>query len=571
MAIKRKKKKNGRVYLEEYKSVRIDGEIKSIYVRTIGPEKPVQKKPKIKPKILDRLVHGPSVRSGDVTLLWEIARQLNYVNIIDEICCGETNIGGPSPGKILTAWAINRALDPMSATCLEKWTPTTDLPRLLGVNAADFKKNTFLSALDFVCYEDKETKRIVDLTAQIDDALYRQFRKDNPLEIGETETLAYDLTSVLFFGVTCPLLELGYNPKHIKQRQVNLALVVTRKEKYPQTHFVYEGSRNSISTIKNLVKRLQDSSLTPGTLIWDRGMVSKNSVQMLESAHWHLICGVPKTSNEAIEILKQANVDYSWQSLVRSSKLGHIYATSITRPLYGRNRTVVVYANRESQIQESNTRNEALTAIKDAFEELIASDRSLKESELRKKAKDIVGDYDGFIDFRIRRKGNGPRLAWHFMDRKIRAAERMDGKWLLLSTDPSLSTRDVVNTYLEKDFIEKVFRTLKTDENLTPVRHRLESRVRGYMFVCVLAYRLLADLHYRISNLPDDGEPWFRVNDLLLKLGRVERVEVKLGRKVKTWYLNLSNKLQEILDKMGFFNLFEETIGIDLSDVGGKV
>jgi hypothetical protein len=40
MAIKRKKR-NGRIYLEEYKSVRINGEIKSIYVRSLGPEKPV--------------------------------------------------------------------------------------------------------------------------------------------------------------------------------------------------------------------------------------------------------------------------------------------------------------------------------------------------------------------------------------------------------------------------------------------------------------------------------------------------------------------------------------------------
>jgi len=53
MAIKHKKKK-GRIYLEEYKSVRIDGKVKSIYVKSLGPEKPVTPS-KPKPKTLDRL------------------------------------------------------------------------------------------------------------------------------------------------------------------------------------------------------------------------------------------------------------------------------------------------------------------------------------------------------------------------------------------------------------------------------------------------------------------------------------------------------------------------------------
>ena len=117
MVIKRKKK-NGRIYLEEYKSIRIDGKVKSVYVRSLGPEEPVAPS-KPKPKTLDRLQHSRSHRAGAVTLLWELASQLGFVNIIDEICCREQNLEGPTPGKLLTAWAINRVLDPMSNTMLE--------------------------------------------------------------------------------------------------------------------------------------------------------------------------------------------------------------------------------------------------------------------------------------------------------------------------------------------------------------------------------------------------------------------------------------------------------------------
>ncbi len=65
------------------------------------------------------------------------------------------------------------------------------------------------------------------------------------------------------------------------------------------------------------------------------------------------------------------------------------------------------------------------------------------------------------------------------------------------------SGADTVNTYLEKDYIEKVFRHLKTDEHIEPVRHRLERRVRVYIFLLVLSYRIASALHWKMSLLED--------------------------------------------------------------------
>ena len=101
----------------------------------------------------------------------------------------------------------------------------------MDLSPAEFTKKSFLTALDFVCYDDKTTGQIRDFTPQIDDALYRHWRESHPLTQGETETVAYDLTSLLFFGVECSLAELGYNAKRVKRRQVNLALLVSKQDK----------------------------------------------------------------------------------------------------------------------------------------------------------------------------------------------------------------------------------------------------------------------------------------------------------------------------------------------------
>ena len=78
---------------------------------------------------------------------------------------------------------------------------------------------------------------------------------------GEKDVLAYDMTTLLFFGVSCPLAELGYNPDRIRRKQANLALLVSKRDLYPMMHFVYNGSRHSISTVKNLIACLNQASM----------------------------------------------------------------------------------------------------------------------------------------------------------------------------------------------------------------------------------------------------------------------------------------------------------------------
>ncbi|GCC11410.1 hypothetical protein IPdc08_01465 [archaeon] len=119
-----------RVYLSEYKQFREDKKVKSVFMRYLGLEEKVKAGEKPKKRVLDRLDLKRSYRAGDVRLLWRIAMDLGLVEIIDGICCQKSFVEGPSPGKFLTVWAINRVINPESRTQLENWVPSTDLPLL---------------------------------------------------------------------------------------------------------------------------------------------------------------------------------------------------------------------------------------------------------------------------------------------------------------------------------------------------------------------------------------------------------------------------------------------------------
>ena len=557
MAIKRHKR-GGRVYLAEYKQVREGKKVRSIFLRYLGPEDEVNAGRKPKRRVLDKLDMKNSHRAGDVRLLWSLARDLGIVEEIDRICCGESGIDGCSPGKYLTMWAINRALDPESCTQLERWVATTDLPLLAGVDPEACDKGTFLASLDFVCREDISTDSYVDHSAAIDEALYRRWRESHPLAGGET--VAYDLTSVLFFGVTCPLGESGYNTSGSRLQQVNLAVLVSKLDRAPITHFVYNGSRNTSSTVKNLLARLKGTSIKPGTLIWDRANVSKAHVRDVELANWKLICGVPKTSKDARALVEDTDVPLRPDTYIRRTGEGHLYAVRAKGALFGRKRSAVVYVNQERRARDINERNNALSEIGKRLDDLAEQGKDWGEARLHEAIGKVVGKWDGYVSARVTRTGSGPRVEWHYKNRQMAQAERSYGTYLLLTTDESLTTEEAVKAYLEKDFVEKVFRMLKTTEELEPVRHRLENRVRAYMFVCMLAYRLLAALRFRIAEATGDDGSCERTSELLRGLQRVERVEVGFGKEVKTWYLNTSKSIETILKKIGMEDLLKEEV-----------
>jgi transposase len=87
----------------------------------------------------------------------------------------------------------------------------------------------------------------------------------------------------------------------------------------------------------------------------------------------------------------------------------------------------------------------------------------------------------------LRQRPNG-RLT---IDRaKVKAEARLDGKYLLATSDPDLSAEDVALGYKNLLEAERGFRDLKSQLLLRPVFHRLEHRIRAHVLLCWLALLL---------------------------------------------------------------------------------
>jgi transposase len=74
---------------------------------------------------------------------------------------------------------------------------------------------------------------------------------------------------------------------------------------------------------------------------------------------------------------------------------------------------------------------------------------------------------------------------------KVAAEARLDGKFLLSTSDPDISTEDVALGYKNLLEAERGFRDLKGILRLRPVFHRLEDRIRAHILICWLALLLI--------------------------------------------------------------------------------
>ena len=552
----RRIKRGHKYYLYEVTSILEDGKVKQKLIQYLGVEGDEYKVPKPKSKrvIEDDIYPERSLRAGDVTLLWKIAEALDIVNIIDRVAMGVEDVKGPSPGKYITTWAINRILDPESATQLEPWVSSTTLPALAGMEPADFTKDAFLRSLDSICSESKRIQHIKTDIPTIEDQLYQKWRTIHPLPIQTTETIAFDLTAIPTFGKTCTLAEPGHKSRETHQLQINLSVVTSKFDSYPIAHFVHPGSFHSITTIPHLLIRLKELELAPGTIVWDRGYTSQDQVRQVEEDRWKIICGVPQRKNEVKQIISEIDPPFEPDFLV-PSKCMNICSVKVDRPIFNTKGSVVVYKNIDHQKNDIRHRVVELAELQTGLVKMQKSCYAKKPEDLKKDVDSLLTGNQKFFKVDISSDGNLTQLTWELDRDELANAERRDGKYLLYASDPELTATEIVQTYFERAFIEDVFCDLKSFEEIAPIRHRLETRVLGIMFVCTLALRLKVALRTMMTNVKSEKK--YSTETLLKKLQRIEQVDFHIGDDVKVRFVNLQQKTRDVLDDIGMPHLFE--------------
>jgi transposase len=142
---------------------------------------------------------------------------------------------------------------------------------------------------------------------------------------------------------------------------------------------------------------------------------------------------------------------------------------------------------------------------------------------------------------RYLKRGPGARLA--IDPEAVKRAERMDGKYVLLTNDDTLTAEDVGCGYKAMMIIEACFRRMKTTGlRLRPVYHWTAHRIARHVKLCVLALLLQRAAELRA------GDSWRKIRFALEEL---KAVQYRVGKTAIVGSTRLRAPAATYLKKLG--------------------
>jgi DDE family transposase len=404
-----------------------------------------------------------SLPHGHVAAVLGTARRLGIEELID-----------PAPSRkrnLVLAMLIAQVITPGSklafARALRAETATSSLGAVLGVGGAD---------------ED-------DLYAAMDWALTRKDTIENALaarHLANGTLVLYDVSSAAFEGRHCPLGKIGHARDGVKGRlQIVYGLLCTTAG-VPVAIEVFDGNSADPKTLAAQITKLKTRfGLERVCLVGDRGMLTSARIRdELRPGELDWI-----TALRAPQIKALVEADALQLSLFDEQNL-----VEISSPDYPGER-LVCCRNPALAVERARKRDELLAATAAELDKIAAATHRDRQP-LRGRDK---------IALRVGKVINKFKMAKHFTlqitdeaftfarnHHDIAAEAALDGIYVLRTSlpDNTLPTDDVVARYKGLEDVERFFRTLNTELDVRPIRHRLAGRVRAHMFLRMLSYYL---------------------------------------------------------------------------------
>ncbi len=415
--------------------------------------------------------------------------------------------------RVLFALVCNRAVEPMSKLSAAEWaSEDVVIPGLTWMD-------------DDQAYRAMDLLVEADTQGQVQEAVF--FAVAHLLNL-EVDLLFFDTTSTYFErddedqdepgegdgAGRAGFRRYGKSKDHRDDLpQIVIGLAVTRTG-IPVRVWCWPGNTQDQTVLAEVKDDLRAWKLGRVITVVDRGFSSADNLAYLRRAGGHYIAGMRmRDGGELVEA-----------ALARQGRYQQVRDNLRVKEvrLDGTDQRFVICHNPDQQVRDQVKREEAIARIEAELERIKAQRERDRTRQLSDKArtKAEAGHVRAECALRdhptlgrwLRQQRNG-RLV---IDRaKVKSEARLDGKYLLATSDPDISAEDAALGYKNLLEAERGFRDTKTELLLRPVFHRLEQRIRAHVLLCWLAL-LLTRVAERSC-----GQSWRRINRETSRLQQV--------------------------------------------------
>jgi hypothetical protein len=253
--------------------------------------------------------------------------------------------------------------------------------------------------------------------------------------------------------------------------QIVVGLAVTR-EGIPVRVWCWPGNTADSALVRQVKADLKEWTLSRVIWVADRGFTSAENRRFLRRGDDHYIMG---------EKLRSASME-AGAALSRPGRYKEVAGNlKVKEVRIGEDERFVVCSNPEAAERDAQVRTRLLAHLTELIKD---SDRlpPMKRAEL----KGVISTKPGLSRFLRTTAGGLLRVD----QEAISADKKLDGKYLLRSSDPTLSPEDIAVGYKQLSEVERGWRDLKHVLDLRPVYHRKEERIRAHVILCWLALLL---------------------------------------------------------------------------------
>lgn len=418
--------------------------------------------------------------------------------------------------RLLFALTANRALAPRSKLGLERWVGRKTL--IEGLD--EVQVHNLYRAMDFLVEHAEELQRAVF------------FSVASLLNL-EVDLLFFDTTSTYFEleedDGEDGLRRYGHSKDHRRDLpQVVIGLAVTRQG-VPVRCWMWPGNTADASTVDEVQRDLAGWRLNRVVWVLDRGFTGEQQRIELQRGGGHVLIGekLRSSGNHTHPALKRQG---RFQKVRENIEVKEVRLTNGSEQ-----ERYIVVRNPEQAERDRAVRERLLARLVEEIERVNASARKRKGAH-SKAVCELLRSTSGRRFLRELKSG---RL--EINRGAVRADEKLDGKYLIRVTDPSMSAEDAALGYKQLAEVERAFRTMKSQLDLRPVHHRLDERIRAHVLLCWLGLLLVRVIE------TETEMTWDRIRDemdevtatrLVSKHGRVEIVS------------NLTDEQRNILKKL---------------------
>jgi len=405
---------------------------------------------------------------------------------LDEIL-GQAGLSGQAC-TLSEVMTLNRLIAPSSELAMADWVRRTAMGDILGADFSELNEDKLYRNLDAL----HSNRELIE----------RELAKRERTLFNLDETFyLYDLTSTYFEGQAKrnPQAKRGYSrDKRPDCKQVVVGLVLDRNG-FPKAHEIFDGNVQDRATVGHMLDVLEKRAgkKPASTVIVDRGMAYKENLDEIRGRHYHyIVAGRQPERNEWLEELEK---NEGWEEVIR--------IPSPRNPFQKKSKVEIKREQKGDEVVilcRSEGRQEKDRAIREKQEGRLLKDlERLKQrvEQGRLKRADKTHQAIGRLKERYPRVARyyaiehdvkGKTVSWREDSVKKAIAMRLDGSYVLKSDRPDLTAEEIWRTYILLTRVEDAFRDMKTPLMERPIFHHLKHRTQTHIFLCVLAYHLLA-------------------------------------------------------------------------------